>query len=101
MLVLPARTDASVAPYSIYNIGNHDAVELEVFIGEIERLLGQRAIKEYLPMQPGDVPATFASIDRLAAHVGFAPRTSLAVGLERFVAWYRGYYQRDAAVGTS
>jgi len=79
-------------PYAIFNIGNHAAVELESFIGELERLLGKTARKEYLPMQPGDVTTTFASIDRLAAVTGFAPTTSLAEGLARFVAWYRSYY---------
>ena len=62
------------------------------FIGELERLLGRRAVKEYLPLQQGDVPATFASIERLAAATGFAPTTPLAEGLSRFVAWYREYY---------
>ena len=74
------------APYAIYNIGNHDAVELETFIATLERLLGRTAIREYAPMQPGDVPATYAAIDRLAAVTGFAPHTPLADGLARFVA---------------
>ena len=86
----PQRTDA--APHAVYNIGHHEAVELEVFIATLERLLGRRAIKEYLPMQPGDVPATFAAIDRLQTLTGFAPSTSLDEGLARFVAWYRGHY---------
>jgi UDP-glucuronate 4-epimerase len=81
------------APYAIYNIGNHEAVELEVFIGTLERLLGRAAIRDYQPMQPGDVPATYASIERLRAATGFAPRTPLAEGLARFVDWYRGYYR--------
>ena len=80
------------APHAIYNIGNHDAVELEFFIGELERLLGRSAIKQYLPMQPGDVPATYASIERLAATTGFAPSTSITDGLSRFVEWYREYH---------
>jgi UDP-glucuronate 4-epimerase len=82
----------SGAPSAIYNIGNHQAVKLEEFIGELERILGLRAIKEYLPLQPGDVPVTIASIDRLAAATGFAPTTPLSEGLSRFVAWYREYY---------
>jgi UDP-glucuronate 4-epimerase len=81
------------APYAIYNIGNHDAIELETFIGTLEGLLGRTAIREYLPMQPGDVPATCASIERLRAAVGFAPSTPLTEGLARFVEWYRGYYR--------
>jgi UDP-glucuronate 4-epimerase len=80
------------APYALYNIGNHEAVELEDFIGTLERLLGRTAIRNYQPMQPGDVPATYASIDRLRAATGFAPHTPLAEGLARFVAWYRAYY---------
>ncbi len=88
----PRRDRRRRAPHAIYNIGNHSAVELETFIAELERLLGKRAIREYLPLQPGDVPATFASIERLAAATGFAPTTPLADGLARFVAWYREYY---------
>ncbi len=81
------------APAAIFNIGNHDAVELTDFIAALERLLGRRAVRELLPMQPGDVPATYAAIDRLQARTGFSPRTSLADGLARFVAWYRDYYR--------
>ena len=88
----PPRADGDGAPYAVYNIGNHEAVELEAFIGTLERLLGRRAIRDYVPNQPGDVPATCASIDRLAAVTGFAPRTPLADGLARFVGWYREYY---------
>lgn len=80
------------AAAAVYNIGNHDAVELGTFISTLEELLGRTAIKRYLPMQPGDVPATYASIDRLRAHTGFAPHTPLSEGLAKFVAWYRMYY---------
>ena len=93
VLALPPAATPAAAPHAIYNIGNHAAVELESFIGELERLLGRRAVKEYLPLQPGDVPATFASVDRLAAATGFAPTTPIAEGLARFVAWYRDYYR--------
>ena len=90
----PPAADADGAPYAIYNIGNHEAVELETFIATLERLLGRPAISATTqPMQPGDVPATYASIDRLRALTGFAPHTPLADGLARFVAWYRGYYR--------
>jgi UDP-glucuronate 4-epimerase len=89
----PVAAAASVAPSAIYNIGNHTAIELETFISELERLLGVRAIREYEPLQPGDVPATFASIERLAAAIGFAPSTPLHVGLASFVRWYREYYR--------
>jgi UDP-glucuronate 4-epimerase len=88
----PAPPVAGAAPSAIYNVGNHIAVELETFIGELERLLGVHAIREYEPLQPGDVPATFASIERLAAATGFAPSTPLSVGLASFVQWYREYH---------
>ncbi|MFO1315959.1 MAG: NAD-dependent epimerase/dehydratase family protein [Burkholderiales bacterium] len=84
-------TGAAV-PAAVYNIGNSEAVELTDFIATLERLLGRPAIRDYQPMQPGDMPATYASIARLHAAVGFTPRTPLAVGLARFVAWYREYY---------
>jgi len=95
--LVPGAADAGATPYAIYNIGNHTAIDLESFIGELERLLGKRAIREYLPPQPGDVPATFAAIDRLAAATGFAPATPLAEGLRRFVAWYLDYYRVDGS----
>ena len=93
VLVRPPRADAGDAPYAIYNIGNHDAVDLGAFIALLERLLGRRAIRNERPMQPGDVEATYAAIDRLQQATGFAPRTPLAEGLARFVAWYREYYR--------
>lgn len=82
----------SSAPYRIYNIGNHSPVELMHFIGILEETLGREAKKNFLPMQPGDVPATFADVDDLIADVGFAPATPLKDGIARFVGWYRGYY---------
>jgi len=97
VVAAPPAGDESAAPYAVYNIGNHEAVELETFIATLERLLGRSAIREYAPMQPGDVPATYAAIDRLAAVTGFAPHTPLAEGLARFVAWYREYYGAPAA----
>ena len=89
----PSRSPSGDAPHAVYNIGNHDAVELETFIATLERLLGRAAIRDPQPMQPGDVPATYASIDRLHALTGFAPRTPLAEGLARFVAWFREHYR--------
>jgi UDP-glucuronate 4-epimerase len=88
--------DADRAPYAIYKIGNHEAVELDRFIATLEKLLGRSAIRRELPMQPGDVPATYASIDDLAALTGFAPSTPLERGLAQFVAWYRGFYGTPA-----
>jgi UDP-glucuronate 4-epimerase len=95
----PGPCAESGAPFAVYNIGNHDAVELETFIAILERLLGRTAIRDYQPMQPGDVPATYAAIDRLAALTGFAPSTPLAEGLARFVAWYRDYYKAGPTHG--
>jgi UDP-glucuronate 4-epimerase len=89
----PPVADADGAPHAIYNIGNHEAVGLESFIATLGELLGRRAIKEYAPMQPGDVPETYASTDRLTALTGFSPSTPLATGLARFVDWYREYYE--------
>jgi len=82
----------SYAPYKIYNIGNNQPVELNTFIATIESVLGRAAQKEYLDMQPGDVPATYADVDDLMADVGFKPATPIREGIERFVAWYRSYH---------
>ena len=82
----------SSAPYRIYNIGNHSPVELMTFIGTLEKALGREAKKNFLPLQPGDVPATFADVDDLIGDVGFAPSTPLEEGIARFVDWYRSYY---------
>ena len=83
----------SSAPYRIYNIGNHNPVELMHFIGVLEKALGREAKKNFLPLQPGDVPATFADVDDLVADVGFAPSTPIEEGIARFVKWYRDYYK--------
>lgn len=83
---------SSSAPYRVYNIGNNEPVELSHFIEVIEQALGRKAEKNLLPMQPGDVPATYADIDSLEAAVGFRPSTSIEVGVGRFIEWYRRYY---------
>jgi UDP-glucuronate 4-epimerase len=88
----------SSAPWRVYNIGNHSPVPLLELIETLERALGKTAIKNFLPMQPGDVPATYADVADLTRDVGFSPSTPLAVGIERFVAWYREFY--DAKVST-
>ena len=82
----------SYAPYKLYNIGNNNPVELLEFIGEIETALGREAQKEFLDMQPGDVPATYADVDDLMQDVGFKPETSIATGIRQFIEWYRDYY---------
>jgi UDP-glucuronate 4-epimerase len=82
----------SYAPFKIYNIGNNNPVELIDFIHVIEKSLGKNAEKEFLDMQPGDVPATYADIDDLMQAVGFQPKTPVEEGIARFVEWYRSYY---------
>ena len=82
----------SPAPYRLYNIGNNSPVELMDFIAAIERALGRTAEKRMLPMQPGDVPATYADVESLTEAVGFKPATPIEEGIHRFVAWYREYY---------
>ncbi|QSJ20067.1 NAD-dependent epimerase [Nostoc sp. UHCC 0702] len=83
----------SKAPYKIYNIGNNQPVELMHFIEVLENYLGMKAEKKLLPLQLGDVPATYADVDDLIRDVGFKPSTSIEVGIERFVAWYCSYYR--------
>ena len=83
----------SSAPYRLYNIGNHSPVQLMDYIACIEKAVGKTATKNMLPMQPGDVPATFADIEDLKADVGFEPKTPIEEGVKRFVAWYRDYYR--------
>ena len=82
----------SAAPYRVYNIGNNQPVELTRFVKVLEDALGVPAVRRHLPMQPGDVPATWADVDALMADVGFSPSTPIEVGVRRFVEWYRGYY---------
>ena len=82
----------SKAPYRIYNIGNNNPVELMHLIGTLEQALGRTAEKNMLPIQPGDVPATYADVAALEQDVGFAPKTSIETGVARFVEWYRSYY---------
>ncbi len=83
---------SSPAPYRLYNIGNHSPVKLLDFIAILERELGVKAEKELLPMQPGDVPATYADVADLQSAVGFSPATPLEQGVGKFVRWYRDYY---------
>ncbi|MEX0607575.1 MAG: NAD-dependent epimerase [Halofilum sp. (in: g-proteobacteria)] len=85
---------SSYVPYRLYNIGNHSPVELTDFISTLESALGTEADKRPMPMQPGDVPATYADVADLQRDTGFAPETPLATGVERFVRWYREYYER-------
>ena len=91
-----ARPDpgTSSAPYRLYNIGNNNPVKLTEFIDAIEQALGMTAERELLPMQPGDVAATYANIDDLVADVDYRPQTPIQVGIDNFVAWYREYMHK-------
>jgi UDP-glucuronate 4-epimerase len=83
----------SNAPFRVFNIGNHNPVQLLDYIGGIEAALGMKAKMNMLPLQDGDVPATHADVDALRDWVGFAPATDVRTGIARFVAWYRDYYK--------
>ncbi len=83
----------SYAPYRVYNIGNNQPVELMHFIQVIEDCLGKKAEKNLLPLQPGDVPATYADIDDLIRDTGFKPETTLEEGIPKFISWYREYFK--------
>jgi UDP-glucuronate 4-epimerase len=82
----------SKAPWRVYNIGNHQQVELMHYIKVLEDCLGKKAEMNLLPLQPGDVPETFADVDALVQDVGYQPGTPVEEGIARFVEWYRGYY---------
>lgn len=84
---------SSKAPYRLYNIGNHQTVELTRYIEVLERCLGKTAEKNLLPLQPGDVPDTYADVEGLVHDVGYRPDTSVETGIARFVEWYRDYYK--------
>ena len=86
-------TATSAAPYRLYNIGNNNPERLTRFIEVIEECLGRTAVKNFLPLQPGDVPATSADVSNLARDVGFSPNTPIEVGVRRFVEWYRSFYR--------
>lgn len=90
--VIPQGNSEDGAPWQLFNIGNNKPVELNYFIQILEQLTGKKAIKEYLPMQPGDVPQTYADITALNRATGFSPSTTIEEGLKKFVEWYGGYY---------
>lgn len=91
-----ADPGTSSAPYKVYNIGNNKPVELMEFIETIEEKIGKKAIKEYLPLQDGDVPMTYADVDDLTEDVGFRPDSSINMGIGKFVDWYKEYYNRQS-----
>lgn len=82
---------SSLAPYQLFNIGNNKPVELMYMIETLEKAIGREAEKNFMPMQPGDVPATYADINALSEKVGFRPDTSIEEGIQRFVDWYKEY----------
>ena len=84
---------SSRAPWRVYNIGNSTPVNLMDYIGAIEHELGRTAEKEFLPMQPGDVPDTYADVDQLMQDVNYKPQTTVQQGIKRFITWYRDYYK--------
>lgn len=84
----------SLVAYRLYNIGNNNPVALMEFIETIENVLGKKAKKEFLPMQPGDVPSTFADIEDLVTDIGFKPNTPIKAGIQKFVEWYIHYYNK-------
>jgi UDP-glucuronate 4-epimerase len=84
---------SSSAPWRVYNIGNNKPTELLEVVSLLERAIGKKAERELLPMQPGDVPATYADVDDLMRDVGFKPATAIADGIKRFVDWYRAYHR--------
>lgn len=86
---------SSSAPYRVYNIGNHEPVELMRFIECIENSLGKKAKKIMMPLQPGDVIATYADVEALQKDTGFAPSTPIEVGVDRFIQWFRSYYKES------
>lgn len=94
----PAHPDpaTSNAPFRIYNIGNNEPVELGDFVAAIEEAMGKEAVKELLPLQPGDVPDTYADSSRLAESTGYRPATPLRTGVQHFIDWYRGFYGLEA-----
>jgi UDP-glucuronate 4-epimerase len=83
----------SKAPYRLYNIGNNAPVQLTAFIDAIEQKLGKKARRQLLPLQPGDVPRTYADVSGLVKDLGYQPNTSIAVGISNFIEWYRAYYK--------
>lgn len=83
---------SSTAPYRLYNIGNNQPTELMRYIEVLEECLGKKAQMNMLPLQPGDVPATYANVDTLVRDVGYKPDTNVEVGIARFIEWYREYY---------
>ena len=86
------RPAKGTPPHALYNLGNNKSEKLTDFIGEIEKAMGKKAEKIMAPMQPGDVPATYADIEASARELGFQPTTPISLGIPKFVAWFKDYY---------
>jgi UDP-glucuronate 4-epimerase len=84
-----------LAPYRIYNIGNNNPVSLLNFIETLEKCLGKEAKKNLLPLQPGDVPDTYADVSDLVSNFGYKPNTLLEIGVRNFVEWYEKFYRKN------
>jgi len=87
---------SSFAPYKIFNLGNNHPVELEYFIKTLEESLGKKAIRNYMPLQPGDVPRTCSDNSDLTNSVGYKPKTKIEDGVDKFVDWYLSYYDNES-----
>jgi UDP-glucuronate 4-epimerase len=83
---------SSLSPWKIYNIGSNNPIELKTYVAELEKALGKRAEKELLPLQPGDVPDTYADVDALVDDFDYKPSTPINKGIEKFVEWFNAYY---------
>jgi UDP-glucuronate 4-epimerase len=88
----PSPAESDSAPYRLYNIGSNNPVQLMRYIEVLEQALGRKAEKQFLALQPGDVPETFADVSALARDIGYRPSTPIEVGIRRFVDWYRDFY---------
>ena len=86
------RPAAGTPPHAVYNLGNHRSEKLTDFIAAFEAATGRKAKMRFEPMQPGDVPATYADIEATKRDLGFEPKTPISVGIPKFIAWYRSYY---------
>jgi UDP-glucuronate 4-epimerase len=89
----PDPATSGIAPYRVYNIGNNKPVELMKYVGILEKALGREALKNYMPMQPGDVDASWASAEDLFQNTGYVPATSIEEGIQNFVDWYLDYFE--------
>jgi UDP-glucuronate 4-epimerase len=87
------RPASGTPPHALYNLGNNKSEKLTDFIAQIEKALGKTAQKVMAPMQPGDVPATYADIEASTRDLGFSPTTPISVGIPKFIAWFREYYR--------